>query len=282
MTKYPHVLVVYIDDHFLEAANRLQLDLKLKWMRLDEHHPMWEFNPIQLTEPLDGPDGDFMRSIIDDRPELLLLELPSLESPSMNLIHLLKTSAATRRIPIIAIGKSNGDLELALQAGADDAFLEDDWLSRSKNMFTSWSARLAVKDSNQACHGELHPLAAEGISAINLGQYYRAHELLEEAWMAVEEGEGRLYRALLQIAVAYLQIQRQNWRGAMKMLLRMRQWLDPLPPVCMGIDIAETQRIMANLRDKLDKKLSGRSEVMDQEWFVEIPTTSHKPRSDSA
>jgi predicted metal-dependent hydrolase len=55
-----------------------------------------------------------------------------------------------------------------------------------------------------------------------------------------EEGIGRdLYRAVLQVAVAYYQIERANYNGAAKMFLRMRQWIEPLPDVCRGIDVAQ-------------------------------------------
>ena len=44
---------------------------------------------------------------------------------------------------------------------------------------------------------------------------------------------------MLQIAVAYLQIERGNFNGAIKMLQRVKQWIDPLPDTCRGIDITQ-------------------------------------------
>jgi predicted metal-dependent hydrolase len=51
-----------------------------------------------------------------------------------------------------------------------------------------------------------------------------------------------MYKAVLQVAVAYLQIERQNYAGAVKMFMRARQWLDPLPDVCRGIDIGRLKQ----------------------------------------
>ena len=34
-----------------------------------------------------------------------------------------------------------------------------------------------------------------------------------------------------------MQIERQNYNGAAKMFLRVRQWIDPMPDNCRGIDI---------------------------------------------
>jgi hypothetical protein len=58
------------------------------------------------------------------------------------------------------------------------------------------------------------------------------------AWMDDESPGREVYRAVLQVAVAYLQIERGNYKGAAKMFLRLRQWIDPLPDSCRGIDIA--------------------------------------------
>jgi hypothetical protein len=55
-------------------------------------------------------------------------------------------------------------------------------------------------------------------------------------WQKIALGE--VYRAVLQVAVAYFQIERGNYNGAAKMFLRLRQWIDPLPDYCRGIDIA--------------------------------------------
>ena len=55
-----------------------------------------------------------------------------------------------------------------------------------------------------------------------------------------DKSPGRdVYRAALQIAVAYYQVTRGNYRGARKMFLRLRQWLDSLPEVCRGINFSQ-------------------------------------------
>jgi predicted metal-dependent hydrolase len=89
-----------------------------------------------------------------------------------------------------------------------------------------------------ACDEPLSAAAIGGIALFNQRQFYEAHHGLEDAWNA-DQGPGRdLYRAILQVAVAYLQIERRNYRGATKMFLRVRQWLEPLPDICRGVDVA--------------------------------------------
>jgi predicted metal-dependent hydrolase len=60
---------------------------------------------------------------------------------------------------------------------------------------------------------------------------------LEAAWNQDDTPAKELYRAILQVAVAYYQIERGNYNGAVKMFQRMRQWFEPLPDECRGVDI---------------------------------------------
>jgi predicted metal-dependent hydrolase len=60
---------------------------------------------------------------------------------------------------------------------------------------------------------KMHPKAIEGIVLFNAGQYWKAHEALEEAWMD-ETGEVRhLYRGILQVGVTYLHVERKTTMG---------------------------------------------------------------------
>jgi len=87
------------------------------------------------------------------------------------------------------------------------------------------------------CLEPLPKLAKIGIEAFNRGEYFEAHEHLEDVWKEDPALGRSFYRALIQIAVAYLQIERSNYRGAYKMLLRSRQWFHGLPEVCRGVDV---------------------------------------------
>ncbi len=88
-----------------------------------------------------------------------------------------------------------------------------------------------------ACKGELHPLALKGIRFFNAGDYFMAHEELELAWRD-ERGPVRdVYRGILQVGLGYYHILRLNYRGAVKMFQRCRQWLEPFPSPCRGVDL---------------------------------------------
>ena len=95
---------------------------------------------------------------------------------------------------------------------------------------------------HDACDAPLHPRAAEGLRLFNAGEYFEAHEALEDAWNA-ESGKVRdLYRGILQIAVVYLHITRRNYNGAVKVYARSQKWIKDWPDLCRGIHVEELRR----------------------------------------
>jgi len=88
------------------------------------------------------------------------------------------------------------------------------------------------------CNAPLHPRAADGLRLFNAGEYFEAHEALEDAWND-ENGKVRdLYRGILQIAVTYLHITRGNYNGAVKVYGRSQKWMKGWADICRGIDVA--------------------------------------------
>jgi hypothetical protein len=73
------------------------------------------------------------------------------------------------------------------------------------------------------------------------------------------------------VAVAYLQIERGNYNGALKMFLRMRQWLDPLPAVCRGVDVAQLRRDARTARQALEALGPGRIHEFERGLFKPVP-----------
>lgn len=166
-----------------------------------------------------------------------------------------KASPATRRIPLFLISDAPEARAASFGHGADFAFSGAAILEEAPALLREFARApsaetLAALDC--ACQGDLPPLAQEGIEQFNAGQYYRQHDLFEELWMATPGPERDLYRAILQVGVAYYQIERGNWRGAYKMLLRSVQWLHWLPPLCQGVDVAALRRDSTAVRAALE------------------------------
>ena len=99
----------------------------------------------------------------------------------------------------------------------------------------------------------MHPEARRGIDLYNQGKFFEAHEVLEAAWMKTGEPERDLYQGILQIGLAYYQISRGSYRGAIKMFIRGQRTLKPLGKALLGVDLVrlrEQARIVENsLRD---------------------------------
>ena len=105
--------------------------------------------------------------------------------------------------------------------------------------------------SHRRARQAFHPWHSEGWRSSTGASTSKRTSSLEEAWNQDSSAGRELYRAILQVAVAYLQIERKNYRGAMKMLLRVRQWIEPLPDRCRGVDVAalraDVERVHAEL-----------------------------------
>ena len=108
------------------------------------------------------------------------------------------------------------------------------------------------------CNGSLHPQARAGLRLFNAGEYFEAHEALEDAWNAEEGDAKNLYRGILQTAVVYLHITRGNYNGAVKVHARSRKWLEGLPGVCKGVHVEELRRDAQNAVKELQRLGPGR------------------------
>jgi len=186
-------------------------------------------------------------------PALIIFDLNNQAVPWRKWIPLLKSDPATRRIPQIAFG-SHMDVEslgAAREAGAEAVLARSAFVADLPALILKYLHATDRDAVDSACMQPLSELALEGIRLFNAGEYFEAHEVLEHAWNA-DLGPGRdLYRAVLQVAVAYLQIERGNFRGAVKMFMRLRQWLEPLPPVCRKVDVERLRQDARRVEDAL-------------------------------
>jgi predicted metal-dependent hydrolase len=232
--------------------------------------------PEQPGESLHGRDGRLFEQITDWQPALLLFDLNNKAIPWRQWIAALKSSAATRRIPVMAFGPHEdvATMTAARDAGADAVLARSRFTADMPGLFQKYARVPDYPALRAACDEPLSDLARIGIERFNQGAYYPAHDALEEAWVR-DEGPGRdLYRGMLQVGIAYYQIEKGNYRGAVKMLLRVRQWLDPLPDVCRGVDVAGLRADVARVHEALLALGSERVEDFDRELFGAIVVKS--------
>jgi predicted metal-dependent hydrolase len=58
------------------------------------------------------------------------------------------------------------------------------------------------------------PRFARGVALFDQGDWYAAHDVLEDLWHETSDPERRVLQGLIQIAVAQVHLQRSNVRGA--------------------------------------------------------------------
>lgn len=245
MTPSQPRIVAFVADLFfsvkIEAAAEA-LDYRVEWIeRADQISPLDPETPLhQPAEHLIGLGATLLDKLTQMKPALLIFDLGNSEIPWRQWLPLIKSSPATRRIPAICYGShvDASTLKAARSAGGDIVLPRSQFVADLPDLIAKNARIPDYAGIEEACGSSLSFVALKGLEKFNQGEYFEAHELLEEAWKEDETPARELYRAILQVAVAYLQIERGNYNGAVKMFLRVRQWIDPLPDLCRGVDVA--------------------------------------------
>jgi CheY-like chemotaxis protein len=169
----------------LEDATR-SLNLTVEVVAIPGSEETADTDPDQgigLTEPLEGPQAELVRRIVRDPPALILVDLASDPRAANRTIQVLKTSSATRRVPIVAFGPhvAAENLEQAHAAGADRVVTRGQLQSSLAEILRN-EARLpdpaAIVDG---CRQPPSAAALKGLAHLNAGAYFLAHEELEHA-----------------------------------------------------------------------------------------------------
>jgi uncharacterized protein len=77
-----------------------------------------------------------------------------------------------------------------------------------------------------------------GLELIRDGEYFAAHEELEDAWRAAEPAERDFLQGLVHVAVAWYQAGRGNRVGCERQLEKARRRLATYAPAHRGVDVA--------------------------------------------
>ena len=116
-----------------------------------------------------------------------------------------------------------------------------------------------------------------GLLEFNRREFFEQHEYLELAWNEESRPVREMYQGILQVGVAFLQIERNNWPGALKLLRRGLPRLRTLPPVCQGIDIAAFRAAAAAIHAEVTALGPERLVAFDQTHFPKIMTDCPLP-----
>ena len=81
------------------------------------------------------------------------------------------------------------------------------------------------------------PLYLQGIEHFNVCDFFEAHEVWEELWTEYRGPARRYYQGLIQAAVALHHFGNGNIRGAKKVYLTSRSYLEDYRPEYEGLDL---------------------------------------------
>lgn len=105
----------------------------------------------------------------------------------------------------------------------------------------------------------------------NRGKFYQAHEPLEKAWLETDSPERVLYQGILQIGLAYYQISRGNYRGALKMFRRGQKNLTPLGDALLGINISQLLEDARGVEAALRRLGPEKIDQLERELIKPVP-----------
>jgi uncharacterized protein len=80
------------------------------------------------------------------------------------------------------------------------------------------------------------PRYLAGIVLFNRGDYFEAHEVWEDLWMATATSEKRFYQGLIQAAVGLCHFCNGNVRGAIKLFHSSRDYMSRYGETFLGLD----------------------------------------------
>lgn len=220
----------------------------------------------------------FLAALDRDFPRLALLDLTVAGDWGLA-IQRSKLRPHTRAIPLYAFTPDAGDARLlqAQQIGINKTFSK-------AALVQAWPGLL-----QQALHPPIRypagwdaPLSAAaraGLQAFNQGDYFEQHEHFEHAWLAEPRPIRDLYQGILQIGVAFYQIERGNWAGALKMFRRGLPKLRDLLPVCQGIRLGRFRAAAEQIHNEISHLGPERMDEFDQARFPQIELANPKSRT---
>jgi len=181
-----------------------------------------------------------------------------------------KNRPHSQHIPVCAFDRqaSAARLALARAAGADYTWSQEEIKEKLSNLVKRYL--YPPVEYPVGWDEKLSDLARIGLIAFNRGEFFEQHEHLEAAWMAEPRPIRSLYQGILQVGLAFLQIQRGNWAGALKMLRRGLPRLRHLPPVCQGIRLASFRSAAAAIHNEITELGAERLAEFDQSRFPKL------------
>jgi predicted metal-dependent hydrolase len=223
-----------------------------------------------------APVDDVVRHLVGLQPWLIVVDLGASSFDWERLVTAIKTSPATRRIPILAFASSIDAtiLDRAYKAGCDAVVSAAEFRADTTGMIERHARIDQRKELLRQAQDPLPPLAHKAIEQFNRREFWEQHETFETVWRAEPGPVRQLYQGILQVGVAYYQIQRRNYDGARKLFLRAWQYLSALPDVCQTVDVARLRADAQAAQSELERLGPERVAEFDPAFFKPVHTVT--------
>src|SRR5436190_13993207 len=91
----------------------------------------------------------------------------------------------------------------------------------------------------------------KGLELLRAGEYFAAHEALEDAWRAASAAERDFFQGLVHVVVAWYQAGRGRRIGCERQLDKAAGRLAPYAPAHRGVDVARLLEDVARAREQV-------------------------------
>ncbi len=98
-----------------------------------------------------------------------------------------------------------------------------------------------------------HPLYRSFFQHYHQGEYWEAHEILEELWQTDRQND--FYHGLIQIAAIMHQLERGKVRGVRKLSQTASGYLSPFQPNYEGVEVNNVLKWLQLCLDKLPEQV---------------------------
>lgn len=91
----------------------------------------------------------------------------------------------------------------------------------------------------------------EGIRLFNDEQFFECHEVLEQAWLEASGPQKTILQGLIQVAVAFYHLRRENFVGARRLLAAGLEKLSELAPQQAEVDLGGLLTALQQLQERI-------------------------------
>jgi predicted metal-dependent hydrolase len=88
--------------------------------------------------------------------------------------------------------------------------------------------------------------------------YFEAHEVLEELWLKTPGKNHSFYKGLIQLAGAFVHVQKRRKGPALALLKLTRDNLEKYPPIYQGLDVTAVLQLVSAWSEKICQCPPGR------------------------